>query len=73
MQGLTVTVTTDAEKCILPFSHWSVKSIRSGSPVHGVSIKEYDRSLVKSVYKKNIFFLFLKQNICCGYSKELSQ
>ena len=26
----------------------------------------------KSVYKK-IFFSFLNQNICCGYSKEPSQ
>ena len=30
------------------------------------------RSLVKSAYQK-IILLFLKQNICCGYSKELSQ
>ena len=27
---------------------------------------------VKSVYQK-IFFFFLNQNICCGYSKEPSQ
>ena len=30
------------------------------------------RPLVKSAYKK-IAFLFLNQNICCGYSKEPSQ
>ena len=30
------------------------------------------RSLVKSVYQK-IIFLFLNQNIFCGYSKEPSQ
>ena len=30
------------------------------------------RPLVKSAYQK-IFFLFLNQNLCCGYSKELSQ
>ena len=30
------------------------------------------RPLVKSVYQK-IFFLFLNQNVCYGYSKELSQ
>ena len=30
------------------------------------------RPLVKSAYPK-IFFLFLIQNICCGYSKEPSQ
>ena len=30
------------------------------------------KPLVKSVYQKNNF-LFLNQNICCGYSKELSQ
>ena len=26
-----------------------------------------------SVRKENLIFLFLNQNICCGYSKELSQ
>ena len=31
------------------------------------------RPLVKSAYQINVFFLFLNQNICCGYSKELSQ
>ena len=31
------------------------------------------RPLVKSAYLKINFFLFLNQNICCGYSKELSQ
>ena len=25
------------------------------------------------VYNQNIFFLFVNQNICCGYSKEPSQ
>ena len=30
------------------------------------------RTLVKSAYPK-IIFLFLNQNICCGYSKERSQ
>ena len=30
------------------------------------------RPFAKSAYQKNIF-LFLKQNICCGYSKEPSQ
>ena len=25
------------------------------------------------VRNKNLIFLFLNQNICCGYSKELSQ
>ena len=30
------------------------------------------RTLAKSVYQK-IIFLFLKQNICCGYSNEQSQ
>ena len=33
------------------------------------------RPLVKSVLRvgsKNLFFLFLNQNICCGYSKEPS-
>ena len=31
-----------------------------------------DRPLVKSAYQK-LTFLFLNQNICCGYSKEPSQ
>ena len=31
------------------------------------------RPSVKSVYQKKYFFLFLNQNICCGYSKEPSQ
>ena len=30
---------------------------------------EHSRTLVKSA-TKNLFFLFLSQNICCGYSKE---
>ena len=30
------------------------------------------RTLVKSAHP-NFFFLFLNQNICCGYSKETSQ
>ena len=29
------------------------------------------RALVKSAYQ-NFFYLFLNQNICCGYSKEPS-
>ena len=28
--------------------------------------------LIRPVYKK-LIFLFLNQNICCGYTKELSQ
>ena len=44
--GLTVTATTDAEKCSLPFSHWSVKSIRSRSPDHSVSIKSMNRTII---------------------------
>ena len=32
----------------------------------------YNRPLVKIELQK-IFFLFLNQNICCGYSKEPSQ
>ena len=32
----------------------------------------YPMPLVKSAYQK-IIFLFLNQNICCGYSKEPSQ
>ena len=28
------------------------------------------RTLIKSAYQKQIIFLFLNQNICCGYSKE---
>ena len=35
-------------------------------------ISGLSRPLVKSAYQK-IFFLFLNQNICCGYSKEPSQ
>ena len=31
------------------------------------------RTLVKSVKRKKKKFLFLNQNICCGYSKEPSQ
>ena len=31
------------------------------------------RTYVKSINEKNLFFLFLNQNICCGYSKEPSQ
>ena len=31
------------------------------------------RTLVKRANTKNIFFLFLNQKICCGYSKEPSQ
>ena len=32
----------------------------------------YVQAFSKSAYQKKIFFLFLIQNICCGYSKELS-
>ena len=32
----------------------------------------HDRPLVMSGYQK-IIFLFLNQNICCGYSTETSQ
>ena len=35
-------------------------------------IPDMVRPLVKSAYQKN-YFLFLNQNICCGYSKEPSQ
>ena len=38
--------------------------IKTGKGVSG--------TLVKSVYQK-LIFLFLNQNICCGYSKEPSQ
>ena len=31
------------------------------------------RPLVKSEYSNYYFFLFLEENICCGYSKELSR
>ena len=40
--------------------------------VPGIHDLEVNRPLVKSAYQK-IIFLFLNQNICCGYSKELSQ
>ena len=33
---------------------------------------QHGKPLVKSAYQK-IIFLFLNQNICCGYSKEPSQ
>ena len=36
-------------------------------------IEYINRTLVKSVLLKFIIFLFLNQNICCGYSKERSQ
>ena len=36
------------------------------------NINHCNRPLVKSVSQQNIF-LFLNQNICCGYSKEPSQ
>ena len=40
-----------------------------------LSLKTSARGLHKPlrVCTKNLFFLFLSQNICCGYSKELSQ
>ena len=43
--GVTVTATTDAEKCSLPFSHWSEKSIRTRSSGHSVSIKSMYRTI----------------------------
>ena len=33
----------------------------------------YHTELKLRVRKENLIFLFLNQNICCGYSKELSQ
>ena len=29
--------------------------------------------VIKFLHDRKLFFLFLKQNICCGYLKELSQ
>ena len=37
-----------------------------------IEIRSNIRSFVKSAYQK-IIFLFLNQNICCGYSQEPSQ
>ena len=35
---------------------------------------KYDKKKIEqNVLYKKIIFLFLKQNICCGYSKEPSQ
>ena len=38
----------------------------------GAGLSESFRPIVKTAYSK-LFFLFLNQNICCGYSKEPSQ
>ena len=32
-----------------------------------------NRTLVKSIRNEKLIFLFLNQNICCGYSKESPQ
>ena len=33
----------------------------------------YNKGFKLTVCNENLIFLFLKQNICCGYSKEPSQ
>ena len=50
------------EKIILTTKKYEAKSLELIQP-----------GLYLRVCTKNYFFLFLKQNICCGYSKELSQ
>ena len=40
---------------------------------HLVALSEYIPGLELSVCNKNLIFLFLNPNICCGYSKEPSQ
>ena len=47
-------------------------SILCDAKTHKVSTLISGHLVVKSAYKKNIF-LFLNQNICCGYSKEPSR
>ena len=41
-----------------------------GITQHAKSLKE--NAYVSSPLDKNVFFLFLNQNKCCGYSKESS-
>ena len=48
------------------------KPFLQATSVRNFKIFTIPRTLVKSACQK-LIFLFLKQNICCGYSKELSQ